>query len=77
MINLFTTIPFPLNFWDTSLWLAVTAIILLVTSELVSPHYGQTNVLLNKKRMKTAALTVGILFLLTVAIQIYEMLISL
>ena len=63
---------FPLSFWDISLWLAVTAIILLITSELISPYYGQTNILINKKRLKNAALTMGILFLITVAIRIYE-----
>jgi hypothetical protein len=67
---------FPLSFWDISLWLAVTAIILLTTSELVSPYYGKTNILINKKRLKNAALTIGILFLITVAIRIYEIIAS-
>ena len=58
------------------LWLAVTAIILLVTSELISPYYGQTNILINKKRLKNASLTIGILFLITVAIRIYEIITS-
>jgi hypothetical protein len=61
----------PLSFWDISLWLAVTAIILLITAELTSPYYGQTNLLINKKNLKKAALTLGILFLITVAIRIY------
>ena len=67
---------FPLSFWDISLWLAVTAIILLTTSELISPYYGKTNLLINKKRLKNAALTIGILFLITVAIRIYEIITS-
>jgi len=61
----------PLSFWDISLWLAVTSIILLITAELISPYYGQTNLLINKKKLKNAALTTGILFLITVAIRIY------
>lgn len=61
----------PLSFWDISLWLAVTAITLLITAELISPYYGQTNLLINKKKLKNAALTTGILFLITVAIRIY------
>jgi len=67
---------FPLSFWDISLWLAVTAIILLITSELTSPYYGKTNILINKKRLKNAALTMGVLFLITVAIRIYEIITS-
>jgi hypothetical protein len=61
----------PLTFWDISLWLAVTAIILLITAELISPYYGQTNILINKKKLKNAALITAILFLITVAIRIY------
>jgi len=60
----------PLTFWDVSLVLAVGAITLLVTSELASQYYGQTNLLINKKRLRTAALTLAILFLFTVAVRI-------
>jgi len=62
---------FPLTFWDISLWLAVTAIILLATSELISPHYGQTNVIIEKRRLRQAALILGILFMITVIVRIY------
>ena len=68
---------FPLSFLDISLWLAVTAIILLITSELVSPYYGKTNLLINKKRLKRAALVMSILFLMTMVIRIYGMITSL
>ena len=67
---------FPLSFWDLSLWLAVTAIILLITSELTSLYYGKTNLLINRKRLKNVALTMGILFLITVAIRIYGIITS-
>jgi len=66
---------FPLTFWDISLWLAITAIILLATSELISPHYGKTNLIIEKKTLREAALILGILFLLTVLIRIYAMII--
>jgi hypothetical protein len=67
---------FPLSFWDISLWLAVTAIILLITSELVSPYHGETSLLLNKKRLRNVALTVATLFLITVAIKVATIIIS-
>jgi hypothetical protein len=63
---------FPLTFWDISLWLAVTAIILLITSELVSPYYGKTSLIINKKRLRNVALAFSILFLITVAIKIAD-----
>jgi len=62
---------FPLTFWDISLWLAVTAIILLATSELISPHYGQTSLIIEKRRLRQAALILGILFMITVIVRIY------
>jgi hypothetical protein len=67
---------FPLSFWDISLWLAITAIILLITSELISPYYGKTNLLINKRRLRNVALTVSTLFLITVAIRIATIIIS-
>ena len=62
---------FPLSFWDISLWLAITSIILLATSELLSPYYGQTNIIIDRKKLRTAALTLGLLFMFTVLIRIY------
>jgi hypothetical protein len=61
---------------DISLWLAITATILLITSELISPHYGKTSLLINKKRLRNVALIMGILFLITVAIRIYGIITS-
>jgi len=63
---------FPLSFWDISLWLAITSIILLTTSELLSPYYGQTNIIIDRNRLRTAALTLGLLFMVTVFIRIFE-----
>ncbi len=67
---------FPLGFWDISFLLAVTAIILLITSELLSPYYGKTNTLLNKKRLKNTALATSSLFLITVVIRIAAIIIG-
>jgi len=67
---------FPLGFWDISLLLAITAIILLVTSELLSPYYGKTGIQINKKRLKNTALAFSILFLATVAIRIISIIIA-
>jgi hypothetical protein len=67
---------FPLGFWDISLWLAVTAIILLVTSELMSPYYGRTRLAIDKKRLRNTALVVSVLFLVTVAVRIISLIVS-
>lgn len=62
---------FPLSFSDIILWLAITAIILLATSELISPYYGKTNLLIDKGRLRLAALGVGIVFIVCILTQIY------
>jgi hypothetical protein len=67
---------FPLGLWDISLWLAITAIILLITSEMLSPYYGKVNIRINKKRLQNAALAVTILFLTTVAIKIIDIILT-
>lgn len=67
---------FPLMLSDLSLLLAVTAIILLITSELLSPSYGNTNIYINNKRLKNAAVVVSILFLITVAIKIINIILE-
>jgi len=67
---------FPLSFWDISLWTAITAIILLATSELLSPYYGRTGVLIDRKRLRIVALVVALIFLTTVAYRIYEIVIK-
>jgi hypothetical protein len=66
----------PLNFWNVSLWLAVTSIILLITAQLVSAYDGPATLLIDSRKLKTAALKMGILFLATVAINIYKIITS-
>lgn len=61
----------PLSLWDISLWLAVAAIILLITAEFVSPYYGLIKIRIDKKKLKNPALTLDLLFLITVAIRVY------
>jgi hypothetical protein len=61
---------FPLDFWNVSLLTAITAIILLITSELLSPYYGKINIQISKKRLRNAAIVFSIIFLITVAIRI-------
>ena len=61
---------FPLNLADISLLLAVESIVLLVTSELLSPYYGTANLKINKKRLRNTSILMSSSFLITVAIQI-------
>jgi hypothetical protein len=63
----------PFGFWDISLWLAVVSIILLATAELISPYYGHLNLLIDRRRLRRVALVMGMLFLVTVALRIINL----
>jgi hypothetical protein len=64
---------FPLSLSDISLWLAVTAIILLITSELLHSLSGYSaRIMIDKKRLRLVALGVGLSFLVTVAMRIFQ-----
>jgi len=62
----------PLSFWDFGLWLAVVAIILLATAEIISSYYGEGTIFVEKSRLEKAALILGLIFIFIVAIRVYE-----
>jgi hypothetical protein len=63
---------FPLSFWDIGLLLSVNAIILIVTSALLSENVGKINILISKKKLKNASMFMSTLFLIILAIKILE-----
>ena len=63
---------FPLSFWDIAVWLAVIAVILLTTAELISLYYGRANLAIEKRRLRQTALVVSVLFLAAVMIWLYR-----
>jgi hypothetical protein len=67
---------FPLSFWDISLWLAITATILLIASEMLSSPHSKTNIFIDKKKLRNVALVVSILFLITVAIRVINIILA-
>jgi len=64
---------FPMNLSDISLWLAVMAIILLITFELISSatEYSR-NIIIEKKRLRIVALALGLGFMATVILRIFQ-----
>ncbi len=64
---------FPLSMSDISLWLAVMAIILLITSELIytATEYSR-NIVIEKSRLRLVALALGIGFMATVIMRIFQ-----
>jgi hypothetical protein len=63
---------FPLNVFDIGLWLAVMAIIILITSEFVSSSTGALgNVAIEKNRLRFLALAMGLGFMATVVMKVF------
>ena len=63
---------FPLTFWDISIWIAVIALILLATSEILSPYHGETGIVIEENRLRMVALFFAMLFMLIVLIRVYQ-----
>jgi len=62
---------FPLSIWDVSVWIAFMAIILLITSELLAPYSNNLgDFVIDKKRLRLAALVLGVAFTVTVLLHI-------
>lgn len=63
---------FPLSTSDISLWLAVMAIILLITSELLSSTEYLRDVVIEKTRLRLVAIGLGVAFMVTVVMRIFQ-----
>jgi hypothetical protein len=61
---------FPLSISDVSLWIAVTTLLLLVTSELLLSKSGSLTLLIDKKRFQLIAIMLSGAFMVTVLIRL-------
>jgi len=61
---------FPLKFWDIGLWFAYMAIVLLITSEMISPYLEKQFLAIDKKPLRISALIFGALFMFFVLNEI-------
>jgi hypothetical protein len=67
----------PLTLQDISLLLAVSAILLLVTAELVPYVSGEKTLISDVKKLRNLALVLGVLFLVTITITILNLILNL
>lgn len=54
---------FTASLWDIGLLTAGCALVILLISEVVSPHYGRTSIRLNLKKLRLAAAAFVIVFI--------------
>lgn len=67
---------FPVSYEELRLWIAMVAVILLTTSELLSVAYGRTNIYVNRDRLKRVSQMLGLLVLLSFLVQIFILFIT-
>jgi len=62
----------PITLGGLSIWAAVMSVFLLTASELLSPIYsrGGYGILINRKRLRLAALLLVAIFMITIAYQL-------
>ena len=60
----------PLTLGDVSLWTAIMSVFLLTGSELLSPVYGRSGIMIDRRRLRIAALILVTIFLITTAYQL-------
>jgi hypothetical protein len=58
----------PITIQDLSILLAVSAILLLATAELLPYMFGEKTLVSDMKKLRNLALVLGVLFLVTIAI---------
>lgn len=62
---------FPIGFEDLSILVAITAITLLIMSEVLYPHFG-FKLLINTKRLRRVAILFSVFFLVAVSIKVID-----
>jgi len=60
----------PLTVGDLSLWSAVMSVFLLIGSELLSPIYAGTGIMINRRRLRFVAMILVLIFLVTATYQV-------
>lgn len=60
----------PISLGSVSLWTAIMSVFLMTGSELLSPIYSRTGILLNRRRLRIAALILVVIFLISTGYQI-------
>ena len=62
----------PLNVTDLSILLAVSSILLLVTAEFVPYVSGEKMFVSDVKKLRNLALVLGVFFLVTIALKVFD-----
>lgn len=65
----------PLKLGDITAWSAGMSIILIATTEILSPYYSRSGIVLNRRRLRFASYMLVALFLVSVFYGVYQMIV--
>ncbi|MCW4024175.1 MAG: hypothetical protein NWF01_03975 [Candidatus Bathyarchaeota archaeon] len=65
-----------LTFENIALLLALAAIALLITLELLSSRYKQVNIILDRRRLRIISMVIAVLFLITFLIVVVNLILG-
>jgi hypothetical protein len=54
---------FAVTTWEIGILSAACAVVILMASEMISPHYGRTNILLDQRKLRIAAAAFMVAFM--------------
>lgn len=64
---------FTLTLWDLGLWLGLSSILVLITSEIASWRYGRLNIFIEFHRMRKVTIVLGAAFLVVTLLNMVSM----
>ena len=64
---------FALGIFDLSLLFATLVLMLVITTEILSPYYGKLNLLIDKKKLKRMATATLLLYIVLLVLWIIEL----
>ena len=66
----------PLKLEELTLWLAIVSVMLLITSELLSSHYGKIQILVNKKKLRNVAFGTSLITLMLIMVRVINIILG-
>jgi len=64
---------FTLTLWDLGLWLGLSSVLVLITSEIASWRYGRLDIFIEFHRLRKVTMVLGAAFLVVTLLNIISM----
>lgn len=58
------------SIWDLGIWAVISAALILMTSEVILPYYGRTNIILKSRNMRYIGIALTIIFFIIAILRV-------